>query len=794
MSFLRTALRAGCALAVVAVPSVAFAQQAATETETEQQEIIVTATKRAVAIQDVPFSINAQMQEDIQRTGATNLEELTRNVAGVTIQNLGPGQSQAAIRGVSAGQIVRDQPGVKEQVGVYLDESVVSLSLFTPDLDLFDLNRVETLRGPQGTLFGSGSVGGTIRYITNQPQLDALEGAVEVNYNSVDDGGAGGHVKGMINVPIAEGVVALRAVGYHTSYGGFIDALREGGQIDEDVNSGTRSGVRIALGIQPSDGITLTPRFVYQKVEMDGFNRQEVYNLFANPFTTTRPAVTIEERQQFLLLDEQFVDETMLADLVGEIDLGFADLTSVTSYVERDILVSRDASALTGSVSVDLGFPDEGVLLPSNLRDTTALEQFTQEVRLSSSGDGPFQWLVGVFYSDVQRTYAQRLPTPEYDFFTDLVLGAGTADAVRNGFVETDSPYNADLPYDIEQFAVFGEASLDVTERLTLTVGGRYYDFEETRRFHSGGLFSNGDDRTDATSSDGFTPRVIVAYDVNDDITLNAQASQGFRLGGVNDPLNLPLCTPEDEAIFGAFQSYEDETSWNYEAGVKAGSGAFRMNAAAYYNDISDLQVTLDAGSCSSRISFNVPEAHAAGVELEVVATLATGLDVTFAGSWVNAEFDSTVVDGSDNVIGGLEEGNRLPSVPEYQLAATATYTFPLGSELDGFFGGTVQHVGSRFTQPSDQVPGAGDFVSNLPFGGAPGTDVTSVDLELDAYTVLNLNAGVETGDWALIAYVNNVTDENANLAFDRERGGRARLGFHTNQPRTFGVTARKSF
>src|ERR687898_647630 len=138
--------------------------------------IIVTATKRASTLQDVPFSINAQTQEDIQRANAQTIEDLSRNVAGLTVQNLGPGQSQVSVRGVSAGQIVRDQPGVKEQVGIYLDESVISLSLFTPDFDLFDLNRVETLRGPQGTLFGSGSVGGTVRYITNQPRLGRTEG------------------------------------------------------------------------------------------------------------------------------------------------------------------------------------------------------------------------------------------------------------------------------------------------------------------------------------------------------------------------------------------------------------------------------------------------------------------------------------------------------------------------------------------------------------------------------------------------------------------------------------------
>jgi len=186
--------------------------------------IIVTATKRDTTIQDVPFSINAQTQEAIRKSGAVTLEDLSRNVAGLTIQNLGPGQSQVSVRGISAGQVVRDQPGVKEQVGVYLDETVVSLSLFTPDLDLFDLNRVETLRGPQGTLFGSGSVGGTIRYISNQPKLGATEGHVEANVNTIDGGNTGGSIKGAVNVPLGD-IAAVRAVGYYTRYAGFVDAF-----------------------------------------------------------------------------------------------------------------------------------------------------------------------------------------------------------------------------------------------------------------------------------------------------------------------------------------------------------------------------------------------------------------------------------------------------------------------------------------------------------------------------------------------------------------------------------------
>ncbi|WP_066481014.1 MULTISPECIES: TonB-dependent receptor [unclassified Sphingomonas] len=791
----RHALSLGVSLTALLIAPAALAQTAtsgdAQADPAPDEDIVVTATLRDTSLQDVPFSINAQTEADIQRSGATTLEDLSRNVAGLTIQNLGPGQSQVAIRGVSAGQVVRDQPGVKEQVGVYLDDSAISLSLFTPDLDLFDLNRVETLRGPQGTLFGSGSVGGTIRYITNKPRTDRVEGTVEANLNLVDGDDLGGHLKGAVNLPLTS-TLAVRAVGYYTRYGGFIDALGEGGARDENVNSGERIGGRIALLFEPTDTISITPRVLYQEITADGFNRQEVYNLFGNQFTTTRPRVAFDEREQYLLLGERFRDETFIADLTGRVDLGGVALTSITTYIDRNILASRDASALTGSVSVDLGYPAAAVLLPSNLRDTTELETFTQELRLQSNGSGPFQWLIGGFYTEIDRVYRQLLPTPGYDAATDAALGAGTSASVRNGF-GPDSPYNAFLPYDIQQKAVFGEASYDFG-RLTLTAGGRYYDFEETRSFVSGGLFANGDNRTDTTKSDGFTPRFLASFEAADNVTINAQASKGFRLGGVNDPLNIPLCTPGDAALFGGFQDYDDETLWNYEVGVKSRFGGVTLNAAAFYTDISNLQVTLDAGSCSSRIVFNVDEAHTQGIEVELTASPFPGLDLALSGTLLESEFDSTLPEPLATTT-GIREGNRLPSVPEFQLSANATYTYPLGSDADGFITASFQHVGTRYTQPSDQENNPRTFVHGLPFGGAPATAATTLDLELPDYQLFNLSAGVEFGrGLSLIAYVNNLFDENPLLSFDRERGGRARLGFNVGQPRTFGVTARQKF
>ena len=207
------------------------------------EEMVVTARKREETVQDVPMSVAAPTETELRDRGAETIEDVASNVAGFSVQNLGPGQSQVAMRGVSSGQIVRDQPGVKEQVGVYLDESVISLSLFTPDIDLFDLSRVEVLRGPQGTLFGSGSESGTVRYITNQPRLGISETVGDFNVNSINEGGTGGSAKVAANVPLGA-TSAMRFVGYYTKYGGYIDAVQPSLKVNHDVNDGEREGAR----------------------------------------------------------------------------------------------------------------------------------------------------------------------------------------------------------------------------------------------------------------------------------------------------------------------------------------------------------------------------------------------------------------------------------------------------------------------------------------------------------------------------------------------------------------------
>ena len=753
-------------------------------------QITVTARKREESLQEVPFSIAAPTAEDLRQLGAQTLEDVAKNVAGFSIQNLGPGQSQVAIRGVSAGQIVRDQPGVKEQVGVYLDESVISLSLFTPELDLYDLNRVEVLRGPQGTLFGSGSLSGTVRYITNQPRLGEQEWSGEAVGSVMEDGGTGGALRAMVNAPMGD-AAAFRGVAYYRQFNGFIDAVQPVGAAD-DVNDGDQQGLRVAFRFEPSEDVSVTPRLIYQEIDLDGFNRQDEYNILANPFTTTRPPVTLGEREQFTQLQEKFTDDFLLADLTVDWDLGNTVLTSVTSMTDREVLVVRDATQLTASITAQpdiLGLPEPIFTISSPLNDATDVEVLTQEIRLASDTDSTFQWVAGLFYSDIERRYAQSLDVAGFEDATGIPTAGPRAGK--------DILFFSDIPYDFKQIAVFGEGTWLVNDRLSLTAGLRYFDFEEERVLNFDGLFA---DRTigvpGRTTSDGISPRVMASYALNENVIFNGQVSEGFRLGGINDPLNAPLCSAEDLATFGNRPSFSDEELTNYEVGAKTTfwGGRGNFNVALYHMDIDDLQATLDAGTCSSRIVFNVPEARSRGIELELVGRPTDNFDFSISASFLDAELESTVTTtdaaGNTTIVGGIEEGNRLPTVPEEQFSASANYNWPLSGGWYGFVSGVYQHVGDRFTQIGDQAPGFGTIDLTITPIGDPSVDTFTFDPKLPSYDVVNLRGGVRNHQWEIALFVNNATDELALLSLDRERGGRARVGYVVNEPRTIGISA----
>lgn len=785
-----------------ALPLFASAQQA---DDQGMHEVIVTAQKRTTNLQDVPFSVAATSENQIRNTGSDNIVELARNIAGFSVADLGPGQSQMAIRGISAGQVIRDQPGVKEQVGVYLDESPISVALFTPDLELFDLDRFEVLRGPQGTLFGAGSEAGTVRYITRQPQLGKLEGAADASYDHVDHGGDGGAVRASINLPLGS-TAAVRIVGYYHHLPGFIDAIQPTGSIRKSVNDGDRSGGRIALFFQPNDSLSITPRIVFQNLTTNGYPRVDLYNILANPYTTTQPAVTIGDRQQFTQQREGINDDFGLSDLKVDYAFGPATLTSITSYTNRKVTVLRDATQLTGSVTFDFGGSPDQVRISSPLYDRTKLNVISEELRLTSTGDDAWQWLVGGFYQHVNRRYGQDLPTAGYDAVSQQLIG--TASAANNA--PPNTPYFSDISYTLKQYAAFGETTFKATQQWSFTGGLRYYKFSEDRLLNLGGVFASPTPPggvPGSTSSNGVSPRAIASFRLNEDMQFNLQAARGFRLGGINDPINIPLCSPQDIAVFGGQKNWKDEKNWNYELGAKMRflERRLTLNIAAFYDDIKDLQATTTAGTCSSRIVFNVPKSRSVGVEAELFARPTPNWDVGLSATYVNARLRSSVVstlpDGTKVPVGGLQDGNRLPTAPQTQAAASVGYTLPMASERDFFAIATLQYVGSSFSQFENEKDGFGSIGGTspnaarlIPFGGPLTTSVINFNAELPSYTLGNLRVGVKTLRWEAALYCNNLWDETARLALDYERNRSARVGYLTNQPRTFGIYGRTTF
>jgi iron complex outermembrane receptor protein len=755
-----------------------------------EESITVTAMKREGTIQDTPFSVAAPSEAELRHRGVDDIEGVARNVAGFSVQNLGPGQSQVAMRGISSGQIARDQPGVKEQVGAYLDESVISLSLFTPDIDLFDVSRVEVLRGPQGTLFGSGSESGTVRYITHQPEIGATKYFGELGANTIDGGNQGGNVKLGANAPLGD-KAALRVAAYYSHLAGYMDAVQPDLSVEEDVNTGNRYGVRAAVKFVPNDKLTITPRFVYQKLEMDGWNRMDDFNILANPFTTSRPAVRFGDLQLFTQIDEPFTDKFTLGDLAIGYNFGSVTLTSITSYAHRDVLVVRDATALTASITGGtIALPEEVFTIDAPLDDATTAKVWTQELRFSGGGDS-LKWLAGGFYASTTRDYGQSLLVAGFEDLT----GIPTAGRFGAG---KDVLFFSDLHYELDQFALFGEATYSVNDQLSVTGGLRFYDFKEERTQVFDGIFADPASKPGTIDANGIAPRLILTYKVNDNTNVNVQASKGFRLGGINDQLNVPLCTPEDLVTFGGRDTWEDETAWNYEIGSKSrimdGRGSF--NASAFYVDIKNLQATLTAGTCSSRVIFNVPKARSLGAEVEFSAAPNEHFDFSISAGVNSSQLKSTLTSGG-SVLAGIREGNRLPSVPEFQMAAAATYQREVMGDARGYLTGIYQHVGSRFTQVGDEEAGFGT-VNLLTFPGTIGGPLTqgtfTFNPELPSYDILNVRVGVVKGRWDVALYVNNLTDERAFLALDRERGLRARVGYLINQPRTLGIATRFNF
>ncbi len=349
-----------------------------------------------------------------------------------------------------------------------------------------------------------------------------------------------------------------------------------------------------------------------------------------------------------------------------------------------------------------------------------------------------------------------------------------------------------------------------MTDQLGVTLGLRYYGFQESRTQSFGGLFGCCSTSSGSVNSNGFSPRAIATYKLTSDMLLDAQVSRGFRLGGINDPLNIPLCTATDIQVFGGHPTWRDEKAWNYEVGAKTQflDRKVTFNASAFWTEIYNLQATTTAGQCSSRIVFNVPTAHSTGLEAELFARPTANWDFGLSATWVNAVLTSTVTTkdtaGNTIVVGGLQDGNRLPTAPKLQAVASIGYTQPLQSGRDLFGVFTVQYVGSSFSQFEQEQPGFGQICTPgvcsgaaarlIQFGGPLTTNRITFNPQLPSYTLGNMRLGLRSDRWEVAGFINNIWDKTARLALDYERGRSARVAYLTNAARLFGVTARYSF
>ena len=403
---------------------------------------------------------------------------------------------------------------------------------------------------------------------------------------------------------------------------------------------------------------------------------------------------------------------------------------------------------------------------------------------------------------------------------SENVLVAG----VDAGIIEKEQPVIAgtlnnrqliDLPRDSRDINEFLYLNPDITQGPNgdgsfKFIGGQSYgaSFSLDSQRTNGGIFGEDNDgnvqsQPGNTSADGVAPRFILSYKIADTTRINAQVSKGFRLGGINDPLNLGLCSDQDKITFGGHPNWNDETVWNYELGAKSKflGGKASVDVSVFYMDIHDLQANVTAGSCSSRLVFNVPKARSVGVDLQFEVAPTRNFDFAFSGSYDNAKSQSTVTapaeNGTVSVLSGIRSGARLPSVPFFKWAAAATFQFEVRAGYQAYVTAVNQFVGSRYTQFGD------DELGTLPipaFGtpNTPGSPYTEsefrYDPKLPAYDIVNARIGVKQQKWDLSLYGNNLTDERAFLALDRERGTRARIGYLTNQPRTFGTTLRVNF
>lgn len=744
------------------------------------EEIIVTATRRAQSVQDIPYNISAYSADQLEKNRVDDIVDIARFVPGMNIGDKGLRDSSATytstltIRGVN----VETTSAVD-----FMHLSVPTVSMYVDDTPLFfglqfnDLERVEVLRGPQGTLYGSGSLGGTIRFIHNKPDASEFDAKVNISGSNTKESGDGVNYNfdGMINLPLGDNMAFRASAGFRRE-AGVVDAPRlfvtdsAGVPILADPSDPTGSApvtfsknnvddaevyfVRAALQYEQPDW--LTARFTYHHQETDTDGRMASSPLFPG-FDQYEAAI------QKLEPSEQSTD---LFSLDIEVDVGFATFTSATSYYENDTYTANDATAFYKTALA--GGYYAGIPRIHVAGDFwTDEEAWIQEARLVSSTEGFVDWTLGLFYSDQQLSF----------FDNEEALGISTAVSGAPGLID-ERLFVIDRSWDFTDMAIFGEITLNLSDAWQVTGGvrGFHQKFTTQQLFllpFCGAYCSNdeidplgstlGDPTTDKETDVLF--KANTSYDITEEHTAYFTFSQGFRRGGAN---SLPTggLFAEDPALL----SYKPDEVNNYEVGVKGKVfDSWSYTAAAFWVQWKDAQLFTTSPNAFADMSINANDARTRGIELEIAGQATDSLDVFLGYAFIDAELTEDL-DFAGKV--GFK-GDRLPGSPKHNLVLGGDYRYDLAGDMSLVF-----HVDGVYT--------SGRLVA-----------LNDLDIryrELDGFWLWDAELRLEAEQWQASFFVDNVFDEFGVTAGQSvRRNGLAAFDWFA-RPRTMGINVSYNF
>jgi len=724
-------LLAGAAFTALVLPTWSYAADAAQGASATVQEVIVTANKREENLRDVPQSVTAISGDSLDLMRATSFEDYVTRVPGMALISAQPGASRLVLRGINAG-------GVSATIGTYVDEtpygSVTGLSngaVLAPDLDTFDMQRVEVLRGPQGTLYGASSLGGLLKFVTNAPDPGGLAGKIEVDGEDTKSGSTGGSIKGVFNAPLGA-QAAVRLSGYYSDEPGFInDPIRHA----TNVNSAKYKGLRLGFLVRPTDDFTIRASAVGQDISSKGTSTEDVDR------TTLQPLYGDLTQSRTFAQPNKVTYR--IYNLTADYDFGFASLVSATSYATLHQDSNGDATAQFGPTLTAIFKQPLGAGLLQALQQ----KKFTQEVRLASPSQ-TFEWLVGGFYTHEDNDLHQTLNGINLQNPPQVATGFGGLQTVT-------------LPSDYKEYAAFANVDYHFSDQFDVAVGGRYSHNKQDESQTSGGPLSGAGSTVGGSSSENvFTFAVAPKYKLSDNATLYARIAKGYRPGGPNaiSPL-APAAVP---------RTFKSDSIVNYEAGIKADALEQRLSfdLTAFFIKWSDIQLLANVNNFG--VNTNGGSAESKGVEGSVTFVPTAGLTLSANAAYTQAN----LTEDTPALLGG-KDGQRLPYSPLFGGSLNADYTHPLADDTSLFAGASVRFTGRRRS----------DF--NATFG----------QMSVPSYTTIDLRAGVDWGNYRVMAYVKNLGDERGILSLagvGSTPNGARQAGLI--RPRTIGLSLSASY